>query len=127
MGVCVRCWSWMAGGVCCCVCADALLGPGRTGPPFCVGVCCPGCRRLVRGLACGWFLCGCVVVVWFVNSGREHLDVARVCPLSCGGAALCGWFCCRVCVGVAAFCDFVVVSVSCVIRLAAPLFCVGWW
>ena len=60
--------------------AGTLLGCGRTGPHARWGVwllslstamdCCPLCW--------GWWF-GCVVVVCFVNSGREHLAATRVC------------------------------------------------
>ena len=68
--------SWMEcshGGVW--VWAGTLLGCGRTGPHAvgCVVVVSFHCHGS-RSLCWGWWF-GCVVVVCFVNSGREHLAI----------------------------------------------------
>lgn len=68
--------SWMEcshGGVW--VWAGTLLGCGRTGPHAvgCVVVVSFHCHGL-SSLCWGWWF-GCVVVVCFVNSGREHLAI----------------------------------------------------
>ena len=55
--------------------AGTLLGCGRTGPHAvgCVVVVSFHCHGS-RSLCWGWWF-GCVVVVCFVNSGREHLAI----------------------------------------------------